>query len=61
VVRPKNWERYSLTAARRLHYNKLAIVLANKLVRIAMLSHLKVFSVSAIVLQVGKFQNRIAS
>jgi hypothetical protein len=45
-------------AARRLHYNKLAIVLV---VRIAMLSHLRVFSVSAIVLQVGKFQNRIAS
>jgi transposase len=40
LLRPQNWERYGLKhwiepAARRLHYNKLAIALANKLARIA--------------------------
>jgi transposase len=40
LLRPKNWERYGLkhwieAAAQRLHYNKLAIALANKLARIA--------------------------
>ena len=40
LLRPKNWELYGLkhwieAAARRLHYNKLAIALANKLARIA--------------------------
>jgi transposase len=40
LLRPKNWQRYGLdhwieAAARRLHYNKLAIALANKLARIA--------------------------
>jgi len=40
LLRPQSWERYGLNhwiaaAARRLHYNKLAIALANKLARIA--------------------------
>jgi transposase len=40
LLRPKNWQRYGLdhwieAAAHRLHYNKLAIALANKLARIA--------------------------
>jgi transposase len=40
LLRPQSWERHGLkpwieAAARRLHYNKLAIALANKLVRIA--------------------------
>jgi transposase len=40
LLRPQNWERYGLkhwieAAARRLHYNKLAIALANRLARIA--------------------------
>jgi transposase len=40
LLRPKNWQRYGLdhwieAAARRLHYNKLAIALANKLARTA--------------------------
>jgi transposase len=40
LLRPQNWERYGLkhwieAAAQRLHYNKLAIALANKLARIA--------------------------
>ena len=40
LLRPKNWELYGLkhwieAAARRLHYNKLAVALANKLARIA--------------------------
>jgi hypothetical protein len=39
-MRPKNWTRYSFgpwfeTAAERLHKNKLAVALANKLARIA--------------------------
>ncbi len=40
LLRPQSWERHGLkhwieAAARRLHYNKLAIALANKLARIA--------------------------
>jgi alpha/beta superfamily hydrolase len=40
LMRPQNWSRYSFgawltTAAERLHKNKLAIALANKLARIA--------------------------
>jgi transposase len=40
LLRPQSWERYGLkdwiaAAARRLHYNKFAIALANKLARIA--------------------------
>lgn len=40
LVRPQSWERYGLkhwieAAAQRLHYNKLAVALANKLARIA--------------------------
>jgi transposase len=40
LLRPQSWERYGLkhwiaAAAQRLHYNKLAIALANKLARIA--------------------------
>jgi transposase len=40
LIRPKSWERYGLqswleAAKRRLHYNVLAIALANKLARIA--------------------------
>jgi transposase len=40
LMRPKNWSRYSFgswleTAAERLHKNKLAVALANKLARIA--------------------------
>jgi transposase len=40
LMRPHNWARYSFgawlkTASRRLHRNKLAIALANKLARIA--------------------------
>lgn len=40
LMRPQNWQRYSFgawlkTAAERLHRNKLAIALANKLARIA--------------------------
>jgi transposase len=40
LLRPKNWQHYGLdhwieAAAQRLHYNKLAIALANKLARIA--------------------------
>jgi transposase len=40
LLRPASWERHGLkhwieAAARRLHYNKLAIALANKLARIA--------------------------
>ena len=40
LIKPKSWERYGLkpwieAAKRRLHYNVLAIALANKLARIA--------------------------
>jgi transposase len=40
LMRPHNWSRYSFgawlkTAAQRLHKNKLAVALANKLARIA--------------------------
>jgi transposase len=40
LIRPQNWQRYSFgdwlkTAAERLHRNKLAVALANKLARIA--------------------------
>jgi len=40
LLRPQTWERYGLkhwidAAAQRLHYNKLAVALANKLARIA--------------------------
>jgi transposase len=40
LMRPQNWDRYSFgawlkTAAERLHRNKLAVALANKLARIA--------------------------
>jgi len=40
LIRPQNWPRYSFgawlkTAAERLHRNKLAVALANKLARIA--------------------------
>lgn len=40
LIRPQNWHRYSFgawlkTAAERLHRNKLAVALANKLARIA--------------------------
>jgi transposase len=40
LLRPASWDRHGLkpwidAAARRLHYNKLAIALANKLARIA--------------------------
>ncbi len=40
LIRPKSWERYGLlpwleAAKRRLHYDVLAIALANKLARIA--------------------------
>jgi transposase len=40
LLRPQSWERYGLkpwieAAAQRLHYNKLAVALANKLARIA--------------------------
>ena len=50
LMRPQNWPRYSFgawlkTAAERLHRNKLAIALANKLARIAwsVLRHQKAF------------------
>ncbi len=40
LMRPQNWDRYSFgpwlkAAAERLHHNKLATALANKLARIA--------------------------
>jgi transposase len=50
LMRPHNWSRYSFgawltTAAERLHRNKLAVALANKLARIAwsVLRHDKAF------------------
>jgi len=50
LMRPHNWVRYSFgtwlkTASERLHRNKLAVALANKLARIAwsVLRHDKAF------------------
>ena len=50
LMRPHNWPRYSFgawltTASQRLHRNKLAVALANKLARIAwsVLRHDKAF------------------
>jgi hypothetical protein len=50
LMRPRNWPRYSFgawltTASERLHRNKLAVALANKLARIAwsVLRHDKAF------------------
>ena len=52
LMRPQNWPRYSFgawlkTAAERLHRNKLAIALANKLARIAwsVLRHERAFDI----------------
>jgi len=55
LIKPKSWERHGLkswldAAKKRLHYNVLAIVLANKLARIAwsVLAHGRSFEVTRI-------------
>ena len=55
LIKPKSWERHGLkswleTARKRLHYNVLAIALANKLARIAwsILAHGRTFEASKI-------------
>ena len=54
LIKPKSWERHGLkpwleAAKKRLHYNVLAIALANKLARIAwsVLAHGRVFEVKS--------------